>query len=187
MIHLRPGGQRPPLPALCAAAKGILTGRRVLACTGDCFVGSEVEVITIGEPPGGEESCDTSSSSDGGGSSDGNDYGLSENALNRPVELVQMRLLLCVPMHPEQGEGPSISSGKYSTAIWDQCAHECERRHAYNNTCIQQEAVAGLRHRIVMEASKGPVRWFEVPCSHLTHSHTSKDTLIKSAVPGRAL
>ena len=31
-----------------------------------------------------------------------------------------------------------------------------------------QEAVAGMRYRIVIEASKGPVRWFEVPASSFT-------------------
>ena len=33
---------------------------------------------------------------------------------------------------------------------------------------VSQEAVAGLRHRILIEASKGPVRWFEVPSSSFT-------------------
>lgn len=36
------------------------------------------------------------------------------------------------------------------------------------NKPIEQEALAGLRYRIVIEASKGPVRWFEVPSSSFT-------------------
>lgn len=44
-------------------------------------------VITIGEPAGGEEACDTSSSSDGEGSSDG-DYDSADNAFDKPLEQV---------------------------------------------------------------------------------------------------
>ena len=44
-----------------------------------------MEIITIGEVPGGEEACDTSSSSDGEYSSD-DDYRSDDNALNKPVE-----------------------------------------------------------------------------------------------------
>jgi len=47
---------------------------------------------------------------------------------------------------------------------------EYEHAHtmnAYFFACMQ-EAVAGLRYRILIEASKGPVRWFEVPSSSFT-------------------
>ena len=45
---------------------------------------------------------------------------------------------------------------------------KCSRTGHHHTPCHAQEAAAGLRYRILIEASKGPVRWFEVPSSSFT-------------------